>query len=81
LQKRFPECDDLAMFAASYTSHLSVGQAKSADASRRLLDQLQASWQPLWFELTVIAMIQRGPDTPFQVVGWASLGDNRAHTK
>jgi len=60
---------------------LSVGQARSADASHSLLDELQLGWTPLRFELATIAAIQRGPDTPFQVMRWASLGDNDGKTK
>jgi len=39
-----------------------------------LQNELQASWKPLRFELTAIAVIQRGPDSPFQVMQWVPLG-------
>jgi len=52
---------------------LSVGQARAAEDCRRLRDELQASWQPLRFELTAIAVVQRGPDSPFQVMRWVPL--------
>jgi RNA 2',3'-cyclic 3'-phosphodiesterase len=73
LQERFLECDDLTKLAVGFTPHLSVGRAKSADAAGRLRDELQASWQPLRFELAAIAVIQRGPDSPFQVMRWVPL--------
>jgi 2'-5' RNA ligase len=74
LQERFPDCDELVKFAAGFTPHLSVGQAKSADAARRLLDELQSSWKPLRFELAAVAVIQRGSDSPFEVTRSVQLG-------
>jgi len=56
-----------------FTPHLSVGQARAAEDGRRLRDELQAPWQPLRFELTAIAVIERGPDSPFQLMRWVPL--------
>jgi len=78
LHARLPECDDLTRFAAGFTPHLSVGQARTAEECRRLRDELQAPWQPLRFDVTAIAVIQRGPDSPFQVMRWVPLGGTRA---
>jgi len=60
LQERFPEYDDLARIGAGYTPHLSLEQARSADACSRLRDELQACWRPLQFELTAVAVIRAG---------------------
>lgn len=73
LHARFPECDDLTRFSAGFTPHLSVGQALSAEACRRLRDELQPTWTPLTFELSAVALIERGPDSPFRVVQWVPL--------
>jgi RNA 2',3'-cyclic 3'-phosphodiesterase len=43
VQACFPECDDLTQFPAGFTPHLSVGQAPSAEACRRLRDELQST--------------------------------------
>jgi len=74
LQARFPECDDLTRYTGGFTPHLSVGQARSAEECRRLLDELQLSWKPLRFELAAVGVIQRGLDSPFRVVQRVSLG-------
>jgi len=74
LHARFPQCDDLTKFSAGFTPHLSVGQARSPEACRRLLDELQSTWTPLHFELSAVALIQREPDSPFRVVQWLPLG-------
>lgn len=74
LYARFPEWDDLTRFSAGFPPHLSVGQARSAEESRCLLNEVQSTWTPLPCELTAVAVIQRGPDSPFRVVQWVPLG-------
>jgi 2'-5' RNA ligase len=74
LQAACPDCDDQSRFRAGFTPHLSVGQAGSADEAQRLLAGLQATWQPIRFELSSIALIQRGPENPFAVDHWIPFG-------
>jgi hypothetical protein len=52
---------------AGFTAHLSVGQASSAKEARRLLDAWQVAWEPIRFQLFTVAILKRGPDTPFAV--------------
>src|SRR5262249_6376045 len=56
LQAACPECDDLSRFAAGFTPHLSVGQAGSAEETRRLQDALQRAWEPIRFEVSAVAV-------------------------
>jgi 2'-5' RNA ligase len=74
LQAACPDCDDQSRFPAGFTPHLSVGQAGSADEARRLIDGLQVTWQPIRFELSAIALIQRGRESPFAVEHWIPFG-------
>jgi RNA 2',3'-cyclic 3'-phosphodiesterase len=69
----FPVCDDLSRFADGFTPHLSVGQFRSRHTLRHVLDSLQASWQPLRFPLTAIALLWRQAAEPFQVARWVPL--------
>jgi 2'-5' RNA ligase len=74
LQAACPDCDDQSRFPAGFTPHLSVGQAGSADEARRLIAGLQATWQPIRFDLSAIALIQRGRESPFAVDHWIPFG-------
>jgi 2'-5' RNA ligase len=74
LQAACPECNDQARFPAGFTPHLSVGQAGSADDARRLIAALQATWQPIRFELSAIVLIKRGRESPFAVDHWIPFG-------
>jgi len=75
LHKGIPVCDDLVRIAAGSTPYLRVGQARTAEAGRRLQDELQALWQPLRFELSRTAVIQRISARPFAVAQWIALCD------
>jgi 2'-5' RNA ligase len=77
LQAGCPECDDLSRFAAGFTPHLSVGQAGSAEEARRLQDAWQRTWEPIRFHLSVVALLRRGPETPFEVETWIPLAAGR----
>jgi 2'-5' RNA ligase len=67
LQAAFPAYDEQLRFPAGFTPHLSVGQAPSPHVRQHLLETLQASWQPVQFVLTAIALIWREADGPFQI--------------
>jgi RNA 2',3'-cyclic 3'-phosphodiesterase len=73
LRTIFPICDDLSRFANGFTPHLSVGQFRSRHTLQPVLDSLQASWQPLRFSLTAIALLWRQAAEPFQVAHWVPL--------
>jgi 2'-5' RNA ligase len=74
LQNAFPDYNDLARFAGGFTPHLSVGQARSERECQALLQVCQATWQPLTFSLTAVALLWREANTPFQVAHWCFLG-------
>jgi hypothetical protein len=67
LQAACPGCDDLSRFSASFTPHLSVGQAGSAGEARKLQKELQEGWNPLDFAVSGVAVIRRTQDTPFEI--------------
>jgi 2'-5' RNA ligase len=77
LQAACPGCDDLSRFAASFTPHLSVGQAGSEEEARRLRDVWQRAWQPIRFEVSAVALLSRGGETPFKVEQWVPLAGGR----
>ena len=66
LHEAFPACDDQSRFADGFTPHLSVGQVARQELPR-LLEMLQATWEPVRFDLTEVALIWREADGPFQV--------------
>src|SRR5205823_452259 len=78
LQATCPDCDDLSRFAAGFTPHLSVGQANSPEEALRLLEAWQRTWEPIRFEVSAVALLRRGPETPFKVVEWSPLAAGRA---
>jgi 2'-5' RNA ligase len=75
LQAAFPAYDDQSRFPAGFTPHLSVGQASSPRGRQQLLETLQASWQPVQFTLTAIALIWREADGPFEIAHVIPLGE------
>jgi 2'-5' RNA ligase len=75
LQAAFPVYDEQSRFPTGFTPHLSVGQASSPRGRQHLLETLQASWQPMQFTLTAIAMIWREADGPFEVAHTIPLGE------
>jgi 2'-5' RNA ligase len=75
LQAAFPAYDDQARFPVGFTPHLSVGQASSPRGRQQLLETLQASWQPVQFTLTAIALIWREADGPFEIAHVIPLGE------
>jgi len=75
LQAAFPAYDEQSRFPAGFTPHLSVGQASSPRGRQHLLETLQASWQPVQFTLTAIALIWREADGPFAIAHAIPLGN------
>ena len=75
LQAVLPAYDDQSRFPTGFTPHLSVGQASSPRGRQQLLETLQASWQPMQFTLTAIAVIWREADGPFEVAHVIPLGE------
>jgi 2'-5' RNA ligase len=73
LQAVCPECDDLLRFAAGFTPHLSVGQARSAEEACQLRDDWQHTWTPIRFELSAVALLWRRRESPFEVERWMPL--------
>jgi len=75
LQAAFPAYDEQSRFPTGFTPHLSVGQASSPRGRQHLLATLQASWQPVQFTLTAMALIWREADGPFEIVHTIPLGE------
>ena len=75
LQAAFPAYNEQSRFSTGFTPHLSVGQASSPHGRQHLLEALQASWQPVQFTLTAIALIWREADGPFEVAHAIPLGE------
>ena len=74
LQAAFPDCDDLSRIPAGFTPHLTVGQFPSPRDCERTREHLQASWQPIRFNLAEVALLARGEDSPFAVEQRIPLG-------
>jgi 2'-5' RNA ligase len=75
LQAAFPAYDDQSRFPTGFTPHLSMGQALSPRGRQQLLETFQASWQPVQFTLTAVAMIWREADRPFEIAHAIPLGE------
>jgi RNA 2',3'-cyclic 3'-phosphodiesterase len=76
LQAAFPAYAEQSRFPTGFTPHLSVGQASSPRSRQHLLETLQASWQPVQFTLTAIALIWREADGPFAIAHAIPLGSS-----
>src|SRR5262249_14793201 len=74
LQAALPAYDEQSRCPTGFTPRLSVGQASSPRGRQQLLESLQASWQPVQFTLTAIALIWREADGPFEVAHVIPLG-------
>jgi poly(A) polymerase len=75
LQAAFPAYNDQSRFPTGFTPHLSIGQASSPRDRQQLLETLQASWQPVQFTLTAIALIWREADGPFEIAHVIPMGE------
>jgi RNA 2',3'-cyclic 3'-phosphodiesterase len=73
LQAACPDCDEVSRFAASFTPHLNVVQAGSAEEAQRLQDAFQCNWEPIRFEVSAVALLRRQRETPFEVEQWILL--------
>ena len=69
LVRVFPHLDDLDnKGSAGYTPHATVGQMRGkarGEATRKLVAQLQADWQPIEFTVDHVELLAREDDTPF----------------
>ncbi len=76
LVRAVPDCDDLNHFTAGFEPHLSVGQVQARGRMEKVLEQLQAGWQPIHFLAERISLIARGepPRDQFRVVEEIPLG-------
>jgi len=73
---RLPDCDDTAHHKHGFTPHLSVGQSVGKEATRDLIDALNADWQKLSFPVSQISLIWRNdyPDDTFRIAHHVALG-------
>jgi 2'-5' RNA ligase len=71
-----PECDDTSRHKGGFTPHLSVGQIRSSTRLEETLSKLQASWSPIRFAVSKVALIWRKdpPDDVFRIGRWIPLG-------
>jgi 2'-5' RNA ligase len=60
LLRAFPDCDAVNRFASGFTPHLSVGQARGAEAVSALRRALEP-WAPLTFTARHVSVIVREP--------------------
>ena len=64
-----PDYDDTRRHKGGFTPHLSVGQQRGEQQAKRLLMELQQSWQPLIFQVNTVSLIWRNdpPDDVFRI--------------
>jgi hypothetical protein len=67
--------------------HIEVGDQEGSGFVARALDcgglafeddRVRRTWEPIHFELAAVALLWRGPETPFEVGEWVSLAAARA---
>lgn len=76
LTKALPGFTDTGSFKDGFSPHLSVGQVEGTAKLRRLVDELQAGWEPLRFTVGEMSLISRKdpPNDVFQVDRRIALG-------
>ncbi len=74
LQKRFPDCNDVANYPNGFTPHLSLGQSHGPPELTRRLEDTRASWTALQVAVSEVALIARIGETPFRVERVIPLG-------
>jgi 2'-5' RNA ligase len=69
LLRALPQFADTGSFQGGFSPHMSVGQVEGKAKLHRLVDELQATWQPLRFRVRELALISRRepPNDIFQV--------------
>jgi 2'-5' RNA ligase len=67
LVAQFPHLDTAHRFAAGFTPHLTVGQARTLVLGRRLAHELNETWQPVTFTLDALTVLRRTIRDPFEV--------------
>lgn len=78
LWRLFPDCDDVRRHPGKFTPHLSVGQVRSRPKLKKVIEALQASWEPLTFTVREVHLIVRGdpPHDIFRVAHKLPLGSS-----
>jgi 2'-5' RNA ligase len=74
LQADCPNSDAQSRFPAGFTPHLSVGQANDAGRLGGVMQELQAGWHPMRFDVEAVSLIARPEEGPFEEVRRVSLG-------
>ena len=76
LTKALPQFNDTGSFKDGFTPHLSVGQVEGAGKLKRLLAELNESWEPLSFTVGELSLISRKgpPNDIFQIDRQITLG-------
>lgn len=59
--------------ARAFKPHMTVARGQGKGRGQRLLQDLSADWENLDFEVGKLALIARGPDSPFEVQDWLEL--------
>lgn len=69
LVRALPGFADTGSFKGGFSPHLSVGQVEGTAKLRRLVDELQAGWEPLRFTVSELSLISRKdpPNDVFRV--------------
>lgn len=80
LWRLFPDCDDVRHHPGKFTPHLSVGQVRSRPQLKKVIQELQANWQPCTFTVREVHLIARGdpPHDLFRVAHKLPLGSSSA---
>lgn len=75
LVRAFPQCNAVSRFSGGFTPHLSVGQARDADALDAFRRELEG-WRPLAFRVRQVTIIVRDapPHDVFRTFAEVPLG-------
>jgi 2'-5' RNA ligase len=78
LEQAMPWCDDVSGFFGGFTPHLSVGRFQSAGDADRVAERIAATWQPLVFRVSEVALIARSglPADPYATRALVPLGQS-----
>ena len=76
LTEALPQFSDTGSFKGGFTPHLSVGQVAGTGKLKKLLAELNGSWEPLRFSVTELSLISRKapPNDIFQIDRQITLG-------
>lgn len=76
LLELFPQCDDTARHGGRFTPHLSLGVFLQRSQARIARDEIEATWEPIAFEVTAVHLLARSgfERDPFEIVASLPLG-------